>query len=117
VRAMRNVGYDFAGIVYWVAGAALAILLLSFVVDVFRGRKEEADEAARQQADNEVFDPMAGGFPVPPLPGQTLPPVPRRRSRHDPALVGPSGAAESAGEAGREGQAAQNTDGKEADGA
>lgn len=24
---------------------------------------------------------MAGGYPVPPLPGQQLPPVPRRRSR------------------------------------
>jgi NADH-quinone oxidoreductase subunit H len=118
VRAMRNEGYDFAGIVYWVAGAALAIVLVSFVVDVFRGRKEEAEEeAARKKADSEVFDPMAGGFPVPPLPGQKLPPVPRRRSRHDRALVGPSGAAESADGGDRDGQPAQNTDGKEGDGA
>ena len=28
-----------------------------------------------------AFDPMAGGYPVQPLPGQELPPVPRRRSR------------------------------------
>jgi NADH-quinone oxidoreductase subunit H len=125
VRAMRNEGYDFAGIVYWVAGAALAILLLSFVVDVFRGRKEAAEEEAEQRkAASEVFDPMAGGFPVPPLPGQTLPPVPRRRPRHDRTLVGPSGAtSESEGEAGASGgsggsdTAAKNTDGKEADGA
>ena len=86
---MRNEGYDFAGIVYWIAGGALAILLLSFVVDVFRGRAEaEEEEAAEAEAADEVFDPMAGGYPVPPLPGQTLPPVPRRRSRQDHALVG-----------------------------
>ena len=25
------------------------------------------------------FDPFAGGYPVPPMPGQSLPPVPARR--------------------------------------
>ena len=56
---------------------------------------------------------MAGGYPVPPLPGQTLPPVPRRRSRRDRALVGQAAvpAVRTAGDA------AENTDGKEADGA
>ena len=37
--------------------------------------------------DEEVFDPFAGGHPVPPLPGQTLPPSPR----------GPGGAGRGAG--------------------
>ncbi|MET9291546.1 NADH-quinone oxidoreductase subunit NuoH [Streptomyces sp. NPDC003077] len=76
VRALKNEGYDFQRIVLWVAGAAVALLLLSLVVDFFR-RGERAPEEAPEPA----FDPMAGGFPVPPLPGQTLPPVPRRRSR------------------------------------
>jgi NADH-quinone oxidoreductase subunit H len=35
------------------------------------------------------FDPFAGGYPVPPLPGQTLPPSPRRRARL--AAGGPAG--------------------------
>lgn len=83
VRAMQNEGYDFRDIVLWVGGAVLAMLLLSFVVDIFRERAEEqqAAEAARPEA---PFDPMAGGYPVPPLPGQTLPPVPRRPSRAGP---------------------------------
>ncbi|RKN39208.1 NADH-quinone oxidoreductase subunit NuoH [Streptomyces hoynatensis] len=81
VRAMQNEDYDFREIVLYVGGGVLALLLLSFVFDVFRDRAEErreAEEAARPHA---TFDPMAGGFPVPPLPGQTLPPVPRRPSR------------------------------------
>jgi NADH-quinone oxidoreductase subunit H len=127
LRAMRNEGYDFAGIVYWIAGTALAVLLISFVIDAYRGRRDAEAEAAEAKAADDVFDPMAGGYPVPPLPGQTLPPVPRRRSRHDHALVGPAGAGESAGRqdsaaggagsAGGGADAAENTDGKEADGA
>ncbi|MEV6104607.1 NADH-quinone oxidoreductase subunit NuoH [Streptomyces sp. NPDC051940] len=80
VRALRNEDYDFQQIVLYVGGGVLALLLLSFVVDFFReqGEKEKAAQEAYAKKD---FDPMAGGFPVPPLPGQTLPPVPRRPSR------------------------------------
>jgi len=121
VRAMRNEGYQFTDVLYWVGGAAVVILLLSFAVDVVRGRKEEAREAERQAAEGE-FDPMAGGFPVPPLPGQTLPPVPRRRPRR--ALVGAAaGAGTDAGSVEADGPesgdisgtAARTTEGKEAD--
>ncbi|NLU70314.1 NADH-quinone oxidoreductase subunit NuoH [Streptomyces sp. HNM0574] len=119
VRAMRNEGYDFSDIVYWVGGAALAILLLSFVFDAVRGRKEAAEEeAAEAERKSEVFDPMAGGYPVPPLPGQTLPPVPRRRSRaHDAdrPLVGAGGNSGSPG--GTSPQNSEGLQGKEADGA
>ncbi|AWK10562.1 NADH-quinone oxidoreductase subunit NuoH [Streptomyces spongiicola] len=93
VRALRNDGRDFSQIVLYVGGAVLAVLLLSFVADLFRGRKERADAEAREAAEAEgggapgVFDPMAGGFPVPPLPGQVLPPAPRRRPRRDGELI------------------------------
>lgn len=114
VRAMRNEGYGFSDIVYWVGGAAIAILLISFVVDIFRGRQETADEAARAEAEPEPFDPMAGGYPVPPLPGQTLPPVPRRRPRRDRALVN-AGGGDGTDSGDTAGVAARNSDGKEAD--
>ncbi|MER5994274.1 MULTISPECIES: NADH-quinone oxidoreductase subunit NuoH [Streptomyces] len=78
VRALRNEGYDFADIALYVAAAVLALLLLSFVADLFRDKAKRAEQPAEAPA---AFDPMAGGFPVPPLPGQELPPVPRRRSR------------------------------------
>ncbi|TDC77253.1 NADH-quinone oxidoreductase subunit NuoH [Streptomyces hainanensis] len=91
VRAMQNEDYDFREIVLWVGSGVLGLLLLSFVVDIFRDRadqRHEEEEAARAEA---PFDPMAGGFPVPPLPGQTLPPVPRRPSRAEKVPAGVNG--------------------------
>ncbi|MFI1304501.1 NADH-quinone oxidoreductase subunit NuoH [Streptomyces sioyaensis] len=76
VRALKNEGYNFSQIVLYVAGGAVLLLLISLLVDFFR-RGEPAEETDGDGA----FDPMAGGFPVPPLPGQSLPPVPRRRPR------------------------------------
>ncbi|KNE80705.1 MULTISPECIES: NADH-quinone oxidoreductase subunit NuoH [Streptomyces] len=85
VRALRNENYDFQEIAFYVIGAVLVVLLLSFVADLFRGRQD--DEPDGPGADGKdtggEFDPMAGGYPVPPMPGQTLPPVPRRRPRHE----------------------------------
>ncbi|KUL36227.1 NADH-quinone oxidoreductase subunit H [Streptomyces sp. NRRL F-4489] len=82
VRALKNEGYDFSRIVLYVGGGAVALLLISLVVDFFR--RVEPEEGADGGA---AFDPMAGGFPVPPLPGQSLPPVPRRRPRRDGELI------------------------------
>ncbi len=85
VRALRNENYDFQRIVLYVGGGILALLLLSLVVDVLRDRGHKA--AAEPGAPGDRFDPMAGGFPVPPRPGQALPPVPRRRPRGERQLV------------------------------
>ncbi|WP_253208969.1 NADH-quinone oxidoreductase subunit NuoH [Streptomyces niphimycinicus] len=101
VRALRNENYDYQDIVLYVGSAVIALLLLSFVVDFFRDRS--GPEAGAEQGPEPAFDPMAGGFPVPPLPGQTLPPVPRRRPRTERELI-VSGGPDTA------------SDGKEADG-
>jgi NADH-quinone oxidoreductase subunit H len=90
VRAMKNENYDFADIALYIGGAVLALLLLSFVVDMFRDRK--AAQAQEPPAEAVAFDPMAGGFPVPPLPGQTPPAVPRRRPRRERELIVSGGA-------------------------
>jgi NADH-quinone oxidoreductase subunit H len=108
VRAMQNEDYAFRDIVLAVGGGVLALLLVSFVVDVFRDRAEQRREEAGPPAPEPAFDPMAGGFPVPPLPGQTLPPVPRRPSRagrhHETATVGTTDSpSETDGPAGKEG--------------
>ncbi|GHE47409.1 NADH-quinone oxidoreductase subunit NuoH [Streptomyces vinaceus] len=88
VRALRNENYDFSEIVLYVGGGVVAILLLSFVADLFRDRKEKAvAEKAGEAAGAEPFDPLAGGFPVPPKPGQHLAPVPRRRPRNERELI------------------------------
>ncbi|WP_435604000.1 NADH-quinone oxidoreductase subunit NuoH [Streptomyces sp. bgisy130] len=87
VRALKNEGYDFSQIVLYVAGGAVLLLLISLLVDFFR-RGEVAEETDGDGA----FDPMAGGYPVPPLPGQSLPPVPRRRPRRERELIVSGGA-------------------------
>jgi NADH-quinone oxidoreductase subunit H len=71
IQVLRTEGYDVRTIVLWVAGALFALLLLSFVWDFIRPR--EPEPAAAAQPDQ--WDPFAGGFPVPPLPGQALPTV------------------------------------------
>ncbi|GAA2410218.1 NADH-quinone oxidoreductase subunit NuoH [Streptomyces glaucosporus] len=107
VRALRNEGYGFGDIVLWVAGAALVMVVLSFVYDTFRERRERAEEESVKAAGSEPFDPMAGGYPVPPLPGQTLPPVPRRRPRRERETVGVT--------AGADGESSETGKAREAD--
>ncbi|GAA3848588.1 NADH-quinone oxidoreductase subunit NuoH [Streptomyces sedi] len=102
VRAMQNEDYDFQDIVLWVAGGVLTLLLVSLVIDFLRDRSERRGDAGKAAETEEPFDPMAGGYPVPPLPGQTLPPVPRRPSRAE------------RGETAEE-KAALTTEGKEGD--
>jgi NADH-quinone oxidoreductase subunit H len=97
VRALQIDGKGFSDIVLWVAGGVVILLLASFVVDVLRDRSERAE--AGQQPSEPEFDPMAGGFPVPPKPGQTLPPVPRRPSRADRPKAAVTAAADDAGDA------------------
>ncbi|GAA1219959.1 NADH-quinone oxidoreductase subunit NuoH [Kitasatospora nipponensis] len=77
VRALRNEGHGFGQVVLYVAAPVGALLLLSLLWDTFRTKQKEPE----QQAEAVEFDPMASGYPVPPLPGQVLPAVPRRRSR------------------------------------
>ena len=79
-------------------GAALVVLAVLFLLDVLTRGSEVAESeraGSRETADTgdtdttristgEIgagtpFDPFAGGYPVPPLPGQSLPPVPARR--------------------------------------
>ena len=54
-------------------GGAVAIAILLIVSWVFQSRSDRraAIRAAREEAEaNLTFDPMAGGYPVPPMPGQ-----------------------------------------------
>ncbi|CAK7281852.1 NADH-quinone oxidoreductase subunit NuoH [Streptomyces misionensis] len=106
VRALRNQHYDFADIALYVGGGVLALLLISFVVDMFR---ERGQAEARTGPAPGGFDPMGGGFPVPPMPGQELPPVPRRRPRRERELI-VSGGPDTVGDGTSDG----TTDGKEA---
>lgn len=115
VRALRNENYGFSDIALYIGGGVLVLLLLSFLVDMYR---DKGGKAADQPAETgtgtgtgteTAFDPMAGGFPVPPMPGQQVPPVPRRRPRRERELIVSGGP-----DTHSDGPAGGPTDGKEA---
>ncbi|NED06564.1 NADH-quinone oxidoreductase subunit H, partial [Streptomyces sp. SID6648] len=68
--------YGFGDIALYIGGGVLVLLLLSVLADLYRDKGAKAAE--RPEETDGAFDPMAGGFPVPPMPGQQVPPVPRR---------------------------------------
>lgn len=57
----------FGNWVFWIAMAAVCLALLAALM--FTGREEPAPTTS----ESETFDAFAGGYPVPPLPGQVLP--------------------------------------------
>lgn len=62
-----------------VGGVAIAILLLgSWLLQKRDDAKQARQVDERQQVAAEPFDPMAGGYPVPPMPGQEMPVIARR---------------------------------------
>jgi NADH-quinone oxidoreductase subunit H len=87
VQGVRQFGdMDLRTLMFVLAGVVVAAVLVSFLIP------EKKPEPERRLAD-EPFDAFAGGFPVPPLPGQALPPSPRAQRRQvqepaSPALVG-----------------------------
>nr|WP_234998703.1 NADH-quinone oxidoreductase subunit NuoH [Demequina sp. NBRC 110057] len=66
-----NVYDAVAGLV----GILLTISVISFVTDAKESKA--AKETPPEPTEPEVLDAFAGGYPVPPLPHQTLPPSPR----------------------------------------
>jgi NADH-quinone oxidoreductase subunit H len=85
MRAMQNNNVNIRMPILIVAGFVLVLLAASTAWDMLfgGGREEEAAAGgpAGSKAASAAFDPMAGGFPVPPLPGQVLPKPPPQRPR------------------------------------
>ena len=75
--------FDARPILFVVAGIATVVLIASLVLE---GRSTAKRNAAQAIADatpveDQIFDAFSQGFPVPPLPGQALPPSPRANRR------------------------------------
>jgi NADH-quinone oxidoreductase subunit H len=70
VRALNTeYNFDTRQVLLYGALIAAAIIVLTFVWDVVAARRGPQPHEERPAE----FDPMAGGHPVPPLPGQSLP--------------------------------------------
>jgi NADH-quinone oxidoreductase subunit H len=65
-------GLDRRSILFGLAGVVLVGVLVSFLVP-----EKKSQPGPGAGGPPTVFDPFAGGYPVPPMPGQVLPPSPR----------------------------------------
>lgn len=71
-RATLNTGHRNEFFIA-IAVAVVIVLIASFGYDAVAGRRERAAEEEAERKASEPFDPYAGGYPVPPMPGQRLP--------------------------------------------
>ena len=87
VRTLKNQGDLNRSHLIYILGPVLAVVVIAWIVSELRYRQADAQEKAEEAAvAAQPFDPMGGGFPVPPMPGQTMPAFTPRRPRA--ALVG-----------------------------
>jgi NADH-quinone oxidoreductase subunit H len=95
-RAFRD-DFAFSNDQLLIAGAiVIAILLLgSWIAQKVSDRKQERIAAEQAAEAAEPFDPMAGGYPVPPMPGQEMPMVTRRSTASIGAVHQPHATEES----------------------
>ncbi|HAN71963.1 MAG TPA: NADH-quinone oxidoreductase subunit NuoH, partial [Actinobacteria bacterium] len=72
-----------------IAGAIVIVLLLlgSWLLQSRQDRRQRAREEAEALAAAAPFDPMAGGFPVPPLPGQSFTYTSRRAAAQGTTIM------------------------------
>ena len=59
--------------IFGIGGVAILVVVISFVYDGAQQKKQNVIDAQALIEANAPFDPYAGGFPVPPMPGQHLP--------------------------------------------
>jgi NADH-quinone oxidoreductase subunit H len=57
----------------------IVIVLISYALDLRRKKSDEVEEQRVAFEAEQEFDPFAGGFPVPPMPGQIA--QPSRRAK------------------------------------
>lgn len=85
VAAARVVRNEFSiateDILLWGAGLLVVVIIGSWVVSWRASKREQAAERAAAREAARGFDPMAGGYPVPPLPGQQFTFTPRSAQR------------------------------------
>src|SRR6185312_4236780 len=74
VRTLKNQGDLNRSHLIYILGPVLALVVIAWIVSELGYRRSGAAEAEQQAAAaQKPFDPMDGGFPVPPMPGQALP--------------------------------------------
>ena len=76
-RAFRNeFAWDLQKSVSMLGLPLFAILVVSWIAEEVRERKKKREATELDAQAEVVFDPFAGGHPVPPMPGQKMPSAP-----------------------------------------
>jgi NADH-quinone oxidoreductase subunit H len=74
VRVLQEYNIVTPTIAWGAVGVVFVLLLAYLAWDWRRGDEEELSETSRTpEYESGEFDPYAGGYPVPPMPGQVLP--------------------------------------------
>jgi len=70
-RVVRNeFAFNTQQLLFLAAGVLALILIIGWILSVRASRKAEEVRIDEEERLSQPFDPFAGGFPVPPLPGQ-----------------------------------------------
>jgi NADH-quinone oxidoreductase subunit H len=80
-RYLRNIGgLESRNLLFAASAVLVVIVLISYTLDLRRKKSDEVEvQRAALEAEQE-FDPYAGGFPVPPMPGQVAQPSRRTKA-------------------------------------
>ncbi|TAK70110.1 MAG: NADH-quinone oxidoreductase subunit NuoH [Actinomycetota bacterium] len=90
-RALRNeYEWDTRQFVILAAIALIAVVVVLYAVSLLLDRRSERAARQAELAARAPFDPMAGGYPVPPMPGQQVP-VSRRARPPVTVAAAPAG--------------------------
>jgi len=70
-RYLRNTGgLESRNLLFTASAVLILIVVISYLVDLRRKKSDEIEEQRIAFELEQEFDPFAGGFPVPPMPGQ-----------------------------------------------
>jgi NADH-quinone oxidoreductase subunit H len=70
-RYLRNTGgLESRNLLFAASAVLILIVVISYLVDLRRKKTDEIEEQRMAFESEQEFDPFAGGFPVPPMPGQ-----------------------------------------------
>jgi NADH-quinone oxidoreductase subunit H len=80
-RYLRNTGgLESRNLLFAASAVLIVIVLISYALDLRRKKSEEVEEQRVAFEAEQEFDPFAGGFPVPPMPGQIAQPSRRTKA-------------------------------------
>jgi len=82
-RYLRNTGgVDSRNLLFVASAVLIAAVVISYMLDLRKKKQDEIDAERIALEQSSEFDPFAGGFPVPPMPGQVA-----QASRRSPITV------------------------------